>query len=401
MARSHPPTGDPLGWVAGELAELDRTGLRRRLKTRSSPQTAAWDEAGRRVVNFSANDYLGLAADPRLAEAARSATEHGWGSGASPLVTGRSTWHARLEERLAEFEGAEAALLFPTGFAAGAGVIPALVGRDDAILADAKNHACLIDGCRLSGADRHVYPHNDVDALRSLLEATASARRRLIVTDGLFSMDGDLAPLDRIAELARRHGAMLLVDEAHATGVLGQRGRGSLEHFGVSAAETALVKTGTLSKALGSLGGFVCGSRELIDWLANRSRPYVFSTATPLAVAAASLAAVEIVSKDPRLGPGLLERADRLRNRLREAGFDTGDSTTQIIPIRVGDPERAVRWSHRLGEAGLLVPAIRPPSVPPGESLLRISVCRGHTQAEFERLVEALQAARQRGGRGD
>ncbi|MEN1679543.1 MAG: 8-amino-7-oxononanoate synthase [Planctomycetota bacterium] len=395
--RSPDTAPDPLAWLGDELANLEQRGLRRQLKQRRSPQTAAWEEGGRRVVNFSANDYLGLAADPRLAEAALAATQDGWGSGASPLVTGRSVWHARLETRLAEFEGAEAALLFPTGFAAGMGVIPALVGRGDAILADAKNHACLIDGCRLATAERHIYPHNDVDALASLLEACSSARRRLIVTDGLFSMDGDLAPLDRIASLARRHDAMLLVDEAHATGVLGLRGRGTLEHFGVDAPETAVIKTGTLSKAIGSLGGFACGSRELVDWLANRARSYVFSTAAPASVAAAGLAALEIVAGNPGLGGRLLAQADHLRSMLREAGFETGTSTTQIVPVLVGDPERAVRWSQRLEESGLLVPAIRPPTVPPGESLLRVSVCLGHSEEDFNRLVAALHGVRDGG----
>jgi len=383
----------PLRWVDDQLLELDQAGLRRRLEVRSASQAAVTQVDGQRMVNFSANDYLGLAADQRVVEAAIRATRDGWGAGASPLVTGRSEWHARLEKKLAQLEGVEAALLFPTGFAANLGAIPALVGEGDLLLADAKNHASLIDGCRLARAERRVYRHNDADALARLLEETAGFRRRLIVTDSLFSMDGDLAPLDRIAQLALEHDAMLMVDEAHATGVWGPNGRGAVEHFSQQhphVEQAATIRTGTLSKALGSLGGFVCGSRSLIDWLANSARSYVFSTAAPAATAAAALAALEIVEQQPNRRTELLARATRLRAALQAEGWDTGQSTSQIVPILIGDPERTMRLAAGLGEAGFRVPGIRPPSVPEGESLLRVSLCHGHTDDDIAQLVATL-----------
>jgi len=289
---------DPLAWIDDELAGLERAGLRRRLSERGGAQSATVSLDGRELINFGSNDYLGLAADERLAAAARAAIEReGWGSGASPLVSGRASSHAELERRLAEFEGTEAALVFPSGFAANAGTIPALVDEGDAVFADAKNHASLIDGCRLSRAQRLVYPHGDCDALEAMLGDAGHFRRRLIVTDTLFSMDGDLAPLPRLAALTEEYNAMLLVDEAHATGVFGQRGRGAVEHFGLDH-DRVHVRIGTLSKALGTGGGFVCGRQSLIDWLANRARPYVFSTAQPAATSAAAIAALDIVATE-------------------------------------------------------------------------------------------------------
>jgi 8-amino-7-oxononanoate synthase len=382
-------TRDPLGWIDDELSALDARHLRRFLATRVGPQRSEIAIDGHRLINFSSNDYLGLAGDARLIEAAMQAAERdGWGTGASPLVTGRSQVHAELERRLAEFEGTEAALVFTSGFAANVGTVAALVERGDAIFADAKNHASLIDGCRLSRAEVHVYRHCDVDHLAELLRESARFRRRLIVTDSVFSMDGDLAPLARLAELARRHDAMLMVDEAHATGVFGEHGRGVAEHHW--ALDGIQIKMGTLSKALGSAGGFVAGRRSLIDWLANRSRSYVFSTAFPPAVAGAAICALDIVSDEPRRRIDLLERAKELRETLTAQGWSVGRSQSQIIPIYVGQPERAMQLSQALRERGLFVPGIRPPSVPEGESLLRISLSYGHTTEMIERLASAL-----------
>jgi 8-amino-7-oxononanoate synthase len=372
---------------------------------------------GRELVNFGCNDYLGLAADERLIAAARVATQReGWGSGASPLVSGRSELHAELERQLALFEGTEAALAFPSGFAANAGVIPALVEEADGIFGDAKNHASLIDGCRLSKAKRFVYPHADCDALEQLLRDAGSFRRRLIVTDTLFSMDGDLAPLPRLAALADQYDAMLMVDEAHATGVFGDHGRGvaefqfsrdegtdaqrsSAERAEVASQRSALhdrihIRVGTLSKALGSSGGFVCGRRSLIDWLSNRARPYIFSTAQPAAASAAALAALEIVRQEPYRRRELLERATYLRSRLNEQGWNTGSSTSQIIPLIVGDPNRTMQMSKRLREAGFFVPGIRPPSVPDDQSLLRLSLCHHHTPEMIDNLLVQLARLR-------
>jgi len=382
-------TEDPISWIDDELTGLDEKGLLRRLGQRATPQGVRIVVEGRELVNFGSNDYLGLAADAGLIEAVRRAMEEeGFGSGASPLVTGRGRSHAELEERLARFEGTEAALLFPTGFAANAGTISALTDRGDAILSDRRNHASIIDGCRLSNADVHVYEHGDVDHCDSILRQTAAARRRLIVTDSIFSMDGDAAPLVELADLARRHDAMLMVDEAHATGVFGQRGRGLCEHLGVE--DRVHIRVGTLSKALGSMGGFVAGSRSLIDYLVNRARPYIFSTAMPMPVAAAAVAALDIVEQEPQRRTGLLSRAAALRETLRAQGWDTADSAAQIIPIIVGAADAAMRLSAELREQGLFVPGIRPPSVPEGRSLLRISLSHGHTEEMVDRLAAAL-----------
>jgi len=394
---------DPLAWIDDELAGLERAGLRRRLAERTSPQAATVVLDGHELINFGSNDYLGLAADGRLAEAARAAIEReGWGSGASPLVSGRATSHAELERRLAEFEDTEAALVFPSGFAANAGTIPALVDEGDAVFADAKNHASLIDGCRLARARRFIYPHCDGDALEALLRDARQFRRRLIVTDSLFSMDGDLAPLPRLAELADEYNAMLLVDEAHATGVFGKCGTGVVEHFGLH--EGVHIRIGTLSKALGTGGGFVCGRRSLIDWLANRARPYVFSTAQPAAIAAAAIAALDVVASEPHRRHELLQRATDLRSRLSEQGWQLtpplpmvegrGEAAlSQIIPLYVGAPDRTMRLAAELRNAGYFVPGIRPPTVPEGESLLRLSLCYNHTPAMIDELVAALARA--------
>ncbi|HEX4147975.1 MAG TPA: aminotransferase class I/II-fold pyridoxal phosphate-dependent enzyme, partial [Pirellulales bacterium] len=315
----------PLGWIAEALGALERDDHRRHLQIRAGSQGASIEFAGCRLLNFGSNDYLGLAGDERLKQAAASAlADEGVGAGASPLVNGRSAWHERLERRLAAFERAAAALVFNSGFAANLGTVAALVGRGDAVFADQLNHASLIDGCRLSRAEIHIYPHRDLAELEALLRAHADNRRRLIVSDSLFSMDGDVAPIVELVELAERQGAMLLLDEAHATGVLGEGGRGAAETWAQHSA--AIVRVGTLSKALGSAGGFVCGSRELIDWLTNRARPYVFSTALPPAMAAAALAALEIIEHDPGAGARLIQRAATLRARLAEQGWDVGAS---------------------------------------------------------------------------
>ncbi len=386
----------PLSWIDAELASLEEKHLLRRLSMRDGPQSAQLSLDGRELVNFGSNDYLALAADPRLTAAVADALAHeGWGSGASPLITGHAALHRQVEERLARFEGVEAALLFTSGFAANSGAIAALVGPGDAVFCDRKNHASLFDGCRLSRADVRVYPHGDCQGLATLLEKSATSqkhRRRLIATDSLFSMDGDLAPLVELADLAERFDAMLLIDEAHATGVLGSRGRGVAELLGVES--RVHVRIGTLSKALGSVGGFVAGSRSLVEWLANRARPYVYSTAQPAAASAAALAAIDIVESEPRRRETLLARAKSLRDELHSRGWNTGASASQIIPIMVGDPRRAMELSSRLRERGLWVPAIRPPTVPEGEACLRVSLTAGHTEEMIAALLAALDTPR-------
>jgi len=384
---------DPLAWIDQELTQLEARSLRRWLGTREGPQQAVVRVGDAELVNFGANDYLGLAADERVTRAAADAAMScGWGSGASPLVTGRGMWHARLEAELAAFEGTEAALLFPSGYAANVGAITSLAGKGDAVFSDARNHASIIDGCRLSGARVVVYPHRDVDYLRGALEQARGFRRRLIVTDSLFSMDGDLAPLPPLAELAEKHDAMLLVDEAHATGVFGACGHGVAEHLGVE--EGVHVRVGTLSKALGSIGGFVAGKQALIAWLANRARTYVYSTAMPEAAAAAASAALKLAIDEPHRRGELLERAGRLARRLIDQGWNVASAESQILPVMIGDAARTMRLAAALREGGLLVPGIRPPTVPEGQSLLRISLCYLHGEAETERLVAEMGRVR-------
>ncbi len=383
---------DPLAWLDDELQQLDAAGLLRSLAVRSTPQTGerlVLD--GVKLVNFGSNDYLGIAASLAGDEVCTAITTAGWGAGASPLVTGRGVYHARLEEELAKFEGTEAALLFPTGYAANAGSVAALVGPGDVIFSDALNHASLIDGCRLSGAQVAIYRHGEAGHLRELLGSTAVTRRQLIVTDSLFSMAGDLAPLADLAQLAEEHQAMLLVDEAHATGVFGAQGRGLCEQVGVE--DGVHIRVGTLSKALGSMGGFVAGDQRLIDWLANRARTYFFSTACPEPLAAAGLAALQIVHDEPQRRRELLARATELREQLRERGWPLPEPGSQIIPLRIGDADQTMRCSQRLREQGFFVPGIRPPSVPVGESLLRISLTWRHDEAVIARLLAAVGPA--------
>lgn len=384
---------DAFSWVADSLASLSEQGLRRELRTRGPDAAPGQMEiAGRTLVNFGSNDYLGLAGDARVAAVACEAIERfGWGAGASPLVTGRTTLHAELERKLADFEGAEAALLFPSGYAANVGTITALVGRGDSVFSDALNHASIIDGCRLSGAAVHVYAHNNIEALKDALKLSGRASRRLIVTDGLFSMTGDIARLAELAELATQHGAMLLVDEAHATGVLGERGRGICEFAGVES--PCLVKVGTLSKALGSIGGFVAASRQVIDWLANRARPYVFSTSMPPAAAAAGIKAIELVEQDLERRHRVLELARMLGEHLLAAGIVQTPPQSQIVPVVLGSAERTMAAAAALIEQGFFVPGIRPPSVPEGESLLRISLSCDHSDEQIAGLVAAIARA--------
>jgi 8-amino-7-oxononanoate synthase len=377
-------------WIDDELRRLAAADLDRHLRTFDGPQGAELAIEGRTYLNFGSNDYLAIAADVRVAEAAAEAARRsGWGSGASPLVVGHGTEHAVLERELAEFEGCEAALLFSTGYAANVGTVTALVGRGDVVYSDALNHASIVDGCRLSRAEVRIFRHADAAHLAEILKEDAGKfGRRLIVTDGLFSMDGDVAPLSALAELAEQHDAMLAVDEAHATGVLGATGRGSCEAAHVE--DRVDVRIGTLSKALGSIGGFVVGRKAVIEWLVNRARPYVFSTALPPPAAAASRAALAIVGEEPERRRQLLETAAALRLTLASAGWNIGPSTSQIIPIVVGNAAETLSLAAALRERGMLVPPIRPPSVPDGASRLRLSLSYGHTPDMIGHLVAAL-----------
>jgi len=381
-----------LHWIDEELQRLATQGLLRSRRIRTGPQGTVCNIDGKPVINFGSNDYLGLAGDPRLAAAARAALRReGTGSGASPLVSGYSRYHRLLERRLAAFEATEAALVCVSGYAANVGTVAALVGPGDLVISDAHNHASLLDGCRLSRADFRVYPHCDMEALERLLRRSDRYRRCLIVTDTLFSMDGDFAPLPELAHLADRYQGMLLVDEAHATGVLGQDGRGLVEFFGLE--DRVAVRIGTLSKALGCVGGFVVGSKSLVDWLVNRARPYIFSTAMPPPVAAAAAAAISIVRSEPQRRRHLLQQADLLRQQLSRMGWNIGRSASHIIPLVVGAPHRATVLAAQLLRRGVFVPPIRPPAVPEGQSCLRISLTAAHSDDHVAQLIDALAAA--------
>ncbi len=384
-----------LGWIDSALDQLDADGLRRQIRIRSGRQGREVELDGRRLLNFGSNDYLGLAGDVRLTRAcSKGSCAEGFGAGASPLVSGQSQAHRSLERGIATLLAVDAALTFPSGFAANAATIPAVVGDGDLIASDARNHASIIDGCRLSKARLIVYPHRDVAALEAMLTTAGPARRILIVTDSLFSMDGTIAPLADLCDVAARHAAMLMVDEAHATGVFGERGSGLVEASGCS--DGVHIRVGTLSKALGTAGGFVAGHASLVSWLAHAARGWVFSTAHPPGVAAAATRAVELLAEEPFRRRELLAKAAAFREQIAAAGQAThrriaSDLTSQILPVIVGEPGRAVAAAERLLDAGFFVPAIRPPSVPDGASLLRISLAWHHTDDDLVRLADTLQ----------
>ena len=381
-----------------ELASIRKQGLYRVRRSIQSPQGPRIFWRNREFINFSSNDYLNLAGDPRLAKAAaRAARRYGVGAGASPLISGYLPPVRHLERALAAWEGTEAALVFSSGFAANVGVVNTLAGPEDVIFSDELNHASLIDGCRLSSAQVRVYRHIDLEDLEALLiRHGPAARRRIIVTDSVFSMDGDWAPLPEILKLAQKHDALLLVDEAHATGVLGEHGRGLTEFLlGLEClAHSRLIKVGTLSKALGSQGGFVCGTRMLIEGLVNRCRPYIYSTGLAPPSAAAARRALRVVQEEPDRRRHLLALASVLRTRLQNLGYSNMPSRSQIVPVIVGDASAAMELSARLAERGFLVPAIRPPSVPEGTSRLRISLTAGHTEDDVERLAAEIGRSR-------
>ena len=381
---------DRLDWLAEALDPLRRQGLIRRRRSVKPLTDGCCEIDGRRLWNFASNDYLNLAHDPRVIEAARSAAQiSGVGATASPLVSGRTDWHARLEQRLAEFEGQEAAVLFPSGYAANLGTISALVGRGDVVFCDRLNHASLVDGCRLSGAKLRVYRHNRLEKLRCELEKWAGPRRRLIVTDSLFSMDALAAPLPQLCQLAERYDAILLIDEAHATGIFGNHGRGLAELMAVE--DQVSVRVGTLSKAIGSMGGFVAGSRDLIDWLWNRARTQMFSTALPSAACAAACKSIEIIMQELDRRERLLARAESFRRRLQDCEFSTpADGIGPIVPIILNEPGSAVMAADELEQQGFLVASIRPPTVPRGMSRLRITLSCAHHDEDVQRLADIL-----------
>jgi 8-amino-7-oxononanoate synthase len=342
---------------------------------------------GRELVVFASNDYLDLARDPRVVKAAAdAANEFGAGSGGARLTTGTQPPHVRLESALAKFKGSEASLLYGTGYMANVGAISALVGKGDAVLSDELNHASIIDGCRLSGADVLVYRHGDMDDLDRKLGACREHRRRLAVSDGVFSMDGDILDLPRFLEVTRRHDAFSMVDEAHATGVVGRTGRGLAEHFGCDLPDILM---GTLSKALGSEGGFVCGSRLLVEYLRNISRPFIFSTAPGAPAMAAALAALEVLVAEPERVAKLRENVALFVSELAHHGISVRGETA-IVPIVVGDEKRTLAASAALEELGFLVPAIRYPTVARGAARLRVAIMSAHTPEQLRSAAVAI-----------
>ncbi|NOJ80823.1 8-amino-7-oxononanoate synthase [Myxococcus xanthus] len=382
-------------WAREDLEALSERGLRRYLEPLDSPQGPVVRVGGETLVSFSSNDYLGLAASPTVRAAALAAVErYGVGTGASRLVVGDTAAHHRLETRLAAFERAEAVRLFNSGYAANTGIIPALVGPEDAVFSDALNHASLVDGCRLSRARVCVYPHADVEALTRALAETP-ARRKLVVTDTVFSMDGDVAPLRDIVAACRAHGAALMVDEAHATGVLGARGAGLCDELGLE--DAVDLRMGTLSKALGVMGAYVATSREVADLLVSRARPFVFSTALPAHLCAAAEAAVDAVEGDLDLRERLWRNIRRFADGLRGLGV-RAEPRSAVFPIILGEPERALDAARRLREAGVLVKAIRPPTVPEGTSRLRFCLSASHTVGHVDLALEALRTVGVRRG---
>ncbi len=381
-------------FLENSLQNLKDKGLYRSLKTVEGPQDSEILVQGRRLINFSSNNYLGLAHHPVLINAAIEATRnYGTGSGASRLITGSMRVHEELEEAIATFKGAEKALLFNSGYHANIGVISSLMRDGGVIFSDSLNHASLIDGCRLSKAQVQVYRHNDRTHLQALLEeASQNNSRKLIITDTIFSMDGDLCLLPDIMNLAEKYKAFVLVDEAHATGVLGRRGRGAVEHFGVQSSHPYLIQMGTLGKALGSFGAYVVGSRDLIDWLINTARSFVYTTALPPGVAAASQAAIQLVSNDLSFKEKLWENVAYFNKKLRAiTQFSDIPSVSPIFPIILGSAEKTMEASLSLFDKGIWIQGIRPPTVPEGTARLRLTLMSTHTRDQLDRCLEALK----------
>ena len=378
--------------IARELEEIEALGLRRRPKLIEGPVGPRVFIDGRQTLLLCSNDYLGLSSHPGVGRAAKAAVdEYGAGSGASRLVSGTLPIHAQLEAALARFKGTEAALVFGSGYLANMGIVSTLVGRGDIIYSDEFNHASIVDACRLSRGTTKVFPHAGVSALEEMLTDGGACGRRLIVTDGVFSMDGDIAPLPELARLASEYDCRLMVDDAHATGVVGPEGKGSASHFGLEG--HVEIQMGTLSKALGNYGAFVAGSRELIDLLVNRSRSFIFSTALPPASAAGALEALKVIEREPEKRLRLWRNASILKEGLASAGFDLGPSETFIIPVMIGGARACVEMAAALLDEGVFAQAIRPPSVPEGASRLRVSPTAEHTRDDFEFALEAFVRA--------
>ena len=380
-----------LDFITQRLNELKEQGVYRKLPVLESPSGPRCIVNGKNVINLSSNNYLGLANHPRLREAGKKAIDKwGMGAGAVRTIIGTMSIHEELEEKLAKFKHVEAVLVFQSGFTANAGAIPGIVDKGDVIISDELNHASIIDGCRLSKADVVRYKHSDMEDLeRVIKEVKDNYNIKLIITDGVFSMDGDIAKISEIVELAEKYGCLTYVDDAHSSGVLGKSGQGSAHHFGLS--DRVDVQIGTLSKAIGVVGGYVAGRRNLVDWLNHRGRPFLFSTAAPPAVAAACIEAINILSESTELTDRMWDNANHFKKKLNELGFNTGKSETPITPVITGDDRKAVELSKRLFEEGVFAQAIVFPTVPRGGARVRTIVTAAHTKADLDEAAAAFE----------
>ena len=382
---------NPLQFLTDELQELEQLGARRTLRVITGEQKARCIVDGREVINLSSNNYLGLTTHPKLIEAALAAVRaEGAGSGSVRTIAGTMASHVRLEERIAAFKKTAAAVVFQSGFTANAGTVSAILGKEDVIVSDELNHASIIDGCRLSRATIKVYKHTDVKDLHRVLdEIEGQYRRTLVITDGVFSMDGDIAPLPDIVEAAEQHGAIMMIDDAHSSGVLGSAGRGTVDHYGMHG--RVHIQVGTLSKAIGVLGGYVAGSNDLIDYLHHKARPFLFSTSHPPAVTAACLAAFDVLENEPDRIARLWDNTRFIKEGLDRLGFNTGTSQSPITPVIVGDTKLAMRLSDRLFEEGVFAQGIGFPTVQRGKERVRTIVTAEHTRQDLEQALAAFE----------
>ena len=382
----HPSFDDDLHT---HLDERESDAIRRRLRPISSGIGPRIVVDGQSILQFCSNDYLGITSHPVVTRAAEMAlSRYGTGSGSARLVLGTSSPHSELEQAITRLKQTEAALAFSSGYHVNTGVLPALTASEDIIFSDALNHASIIDGCRLSHATTNIYRHNDVEHLATLLSAAGTARRRFIVTESVFAMDGDLAPLSALANLAKKYDALLVVDEAHATGVFGSHGGGLVQELGLGARVT--IQIGTLSKAIGALGGYVAGSQTLIDTLINEARTFIYTTALPPSVAASATAAIQVITQEPERREQLWKHARFLRNKLRAAGYHINPGNSPILPIMIGDAAKTMALSDALFKHGVLVSAIRPPTVPTGTARLRVTPMATHTETDIAQALDAF-----------
>ena len=384
---------DPLEWIKDELKQIHDKQLFRLLTELETGQSPEVTISGKTYILLGSNSYLGLSVDPKVVESARLALEkYGTGSGGSRLVSGSFDLHRQLEEKIAEFKNTDSAILFSSGYLANIGTISALVGSDDIIYSDELNHASIIDGARLSRSTVRIYKHLDLNHLTELLESDKNTKcRKLIVTDTVFSMDGDLVPLPQLVEISEKYGCILMIDEAHATGVLGKRGSGATEHFGVE--DRVPVVMGTLSKAIGSLGGYIAGSQELIDFIRNRVRSYIFDTSLPPASLAASITAIDIIENEPERREHLWNMVNKFKMGIENTGLRILPSHSAIIPVLIGDAEPALNFAKMLRENGVFTPAVRPPSVPHGMCRIRVTIMAKHTEDHVETALKAFRDA--------